>query len=62
MLKGEHWQDRFFFAGLVSSSLAGIFLGFVLGQSTPHDFWRRARRTLRVLSRRAHPNWEMLVQ
>lgn len=62
MIDEDHWRDRFFFAGIVSSSLAGITLGLILGLAAPHDALRRVRRTARVLLRQEHPRWEMLTQ
>ena len=58
----DHWRERFFFAGIVSSSLAGIVLGLILGLAAPHDALRRVRRTARVLLRQEHPRWEILTQ
>ncbi|HLQ35920.1 MAG TPA: hypothetical protein VK457_24795 [Chloroflexota bacterium] len=49
-------------AGIISSSLAGIVLGIVLGLIAPHDAVPRFLRTLRILLRREHPRWEMLTQ
>ena len=57
-----HWHDRHFIAGVVSSSLAGIMLGIVLGLIAPHDALPRFFRTVRVLLRREHPRWELLTQ
>ena len=62
MVTQVHWRDRFFFAGIVSSSVAGIVLGFVLGAVAPHDLWVRARRGVRVMLGREHPAWERLTQ
>jgi|GEM_PF-2993543 hypothetical protein len=58
----HHWHDRHFVAGIISSSLAGIVLGIVLGLIAPHDAIPRFFRTIRVLLRREHPRWEMLTQ
>jgi len=49
-------------AGIISSSLAGIILGIVLGLVAPHDAMPRVVRTIRILLRREHPRWEMLTQ
>jgi hypothetical protein len=57
-----HWHDRQFIAGVISSSLAGILLGIVLGLIAPHDAVPRFYRTVRVLLRREHPRWELLTQ
>lgn len=55
-------RDRYFLLGIVTSSLAGIVLGVVLGLIAPHDALPRFRRTMRVIFRREHPRWEMLIQ
>jgi hypothetical protein len=57
-----YWHDRHFVAGIISSSLAGIVLGIVLGLIAPHDAWNRFVRTVRILLRREHPHWELLTQ
>ncbi|HVA25551.1 MAG TPA: hypothetical protein VMW62_14295 [Chloroflexota bacterium] len=50
-------------AGIISSSLAGIALGIVLGLIAPHDAVARFVRTVRlVIGHRDHPRWEMLIQ
>ncbi|HLG69001.1 MAG TPA: hypothetical protein VK009_01115 [Chloroflexota bacterium] len=56
------WHDRHFVAGIISSSLAGIALGIVLGLVAPHDAMARVLRTVRILLRREHPHWELLTQ
>ncbi|MDE3076939.1 MAG: hypothetical protein KGJ86_16100 [Chloroflexota bacterium] len=61
-MASEHWRDRFFFAGIVSSSLAGIVLGVLLGFALPHDAWSKARRSVRVALHRERPRWELLTQ
>lgn len=58
----EHWHDRHFVAGIISSSLAGIALGVVLGLIAPHDALPRFLRTVRIVLRREHPRWELLTQ
>ena len=58
----EHWHDRHFVAGIISSSLAGIALGIVLGLIAPHDALPRFLRTVRIILRREHPRWELLTQ
>jgi hypothetical protein len=57
-----HWRDRHFVAGIISSSLAGIALGVVLGLIAPHDAVPRFVRTVRIVFGREHPRWEMLTQ
>ena len=57
-----HWQDRHFVAGVISSSLAGIALGIVLGLIAPHNAVPRFWRTVRIVMRREHPRWELLTQ
>ena len=57
-----HWQDRYFVAGIISSSLAGIALGIVLGLIAPHNAVPRFWRTVRIVMRREHPRWELLTQ
>ncbi|HEX6511947.1 MAG TPA: hypothetical protein VF157_06595 [Chloroflexota bacterium] len=57
-----YWRDRHFVAGIISSSLAGIALGVLLGLIAPHDAVSRFFRTMRIVLRREHPRWEMLTQ
>ncbi|MFI5266110.1 MAG: hypothetical protein ACHQ7M_01905 [Chloroflexota bacterium] len=58
-----HWHDRHFVAGIISSSLAGIALGIVLGLIAPHDAVPRFVRTVRILAGHGdHPRWEVLIQ
>lgn len=58
-----HWRDRHFVAGIISSSLAGIALGILLGLVAPHDAVPRFIRTVRILTgHRDHPRWEVLTQ
>jgi len=58
----ERHHERFLIAGIVSSSVAGIVLGLLLGLAAPHYAVPRLRRMVRVLLRRQHPRWEMLTQ
>ena len=61
-MNSGHWHDRHFVAGIISSSLAGIALGIVLGLIAPHNALARFLRTVRILLRREHPHWELLTQ
>ena len=62
MIVERHQHDRYFVLGIIISSLAGIVLGIVLGLIAPHDAVPRFLRTVRVISGREHPRWEMLIQ